>query len=200
MEIKREDTNESKVLPFRTGDQGSWIAEWPFHQGCKERYCFAGFLKDETESDQEYFIQYRIINRKAFGHKQILKMSITDLESGHCYSCEKEEFISMDEVGKVRTKSSMVSPDLDNQRWFLYARTKQFSFRFHMKSAKVPNESADSDKILRGIGVINNGENRTFSFSDLPTRGTLFFHRDDGSTKMVRCKGYMWFEKEYGSS
>lgn len=200
MKINRVHVNESKAVLFRTGDCGSWIAEWPLHQGCNERYCFTGFLKDEDDPDHEYFIQYRVMKWSTFKHRQMLNMSITNLKSGNCYSCKKEESINMDEVGKVRTKSSIIAPDFEYHRWFLYARTEEFSFRLHLNPVSVSEWSADSTRTPQGIDTAINWKNRTFSLSDLAARGTLFFHQDDGATKMVRCEGTMWFEKEYGSS
>lgn len=196
--MNRMHANEYKRVLFREGGRGSWVEEWPFHEGCNERYCFMGFLKDETDPDHEYFIQYRVLMQKALKHRQRIKMSVTDLKSGTYYFSEKVESISMDEAGKVRTKSSIIAPDFEDHRWYLYARTEEFSFRLHMNPGRVTDWSAETDRIPQGNGQAIDWENRTFSLSDLLAWGVLFFHRPDGSTKMVRCEGSMWFEKEYG--
>lgn len=195
--MNRMHANEYKRVPFREGEHGSWVEEWPFHQGCNERVCFTGFLTELFAPDQEYFVRYTILRRKA-SEKQVLKILVTDLKSGHSFSYEEEEFISMDEVGVVRTNSSMIVPDFEHPRLFLHARTERLSMRFHMVTDGAPVWSDYVGNWTRNIEMKGEWANKRYAWNNLDARGVLFFHQEDGTTKTVRCKGKMWFDKEFG--
>jgi hypothetical protein len=184
--MNRVRANEYKTVPFQECGHGSWVEEWSFHQGCNERICFTGFLTELFAPDQEYFVRYTVLRKNA-PEKQLLKILITDLKSGESYSYEEEEFISMDEVGAVRTNSSMIVPDFEHPRLFLHARTEEFSMRFHMMTDRVP---VWADTVSHPV--------KRYSWNNLDAKGVLFFHQKDGPTKMVRCKGKMWFDKGFG--
>lgn len=191
-------SNEYRIVPFRANEHGTWINEWLLHQGCNDRYSFTGYVYDGNAPEHEYFIQYRYMIMNVPEQTQKLRVSITDLKTGSCYFYEEDEYISIDEIGVVRTNSSIILPSFDDQGLFLHVRTKSFSFRLRMTSCNPPVWCTEPGARHGGTSSYIESGNICYSLSQLATKGKLFFHKDDGTTTMVKCEGRMWFDKEYG--
>lgn|GEM_PF-2839267 len=194
--VNRISSNEIRTIPFVLERDTMLKDDWPMHEQCNDWYGFIGFLKDKQSPNHEFFFRYRYERTKDLRDMQQITIQITDLLTGSYYSYKQDEFASIDELGKIRTNSSIISPDFDQKSIQLYAGSDNFVVRMRLSYDKI---SIQKTKAMKNIVGKKESEytNMQYSLHRLPAEGKLFLNNQD---HIIAYTGEIFLEREFGPS
>ena len=194
--VNRISSNEIRTVPFVLERESMLKDEWPMHEQCNDWYGFMGFLKEKQSPDHELFFRYRYERTKDLRDMQQITIQITDLLTGSYYSYKQDEFASIDELGKIRTNSSIISPDFDQKSIQLYAGSDNFVVRMRLSYDKI---SIQKTKAMKHVVGKKETEytNMQYSMHRLPAEGKLFLNNQD---HIIAYTGEIFLEREFGPS
>lgn len=194
--VNRISSNEIRTVPFVLERESILKDEWPMHEQCNDWYGFTGFLIAKQSSSHEFFFRYRYERTKRLGDMQQITIQITDLMTGNYYSYKQDEFASMDELGRIRTNSSIISPDFYQKSIQLYAGSDDFVIRMRLSFDKKSIQNTKPIKCFSNIKKTGSA-NLQYSLHRLPAEGKIFLSDQDDA---IAYTGEIYLEREFGPS
>ena len=191
-----------KLIPYRELDHGDFDEEWPPHKKASGWWYITGYLADKQDPGHLYSYQYTVAQGQVLGKKvYILHMALSDLKDDtHLFKQEarlrrgKKIRASHEEVVyEPYTKLTKEQKQLN-----LEITTDEFNLNLVMQNNKGAIWHCDNGVLV--MGLPNDPKQRTvyYSYTNLPTEGTLIIRDKSGQTRKLEVVGKSWFDRQYG--
>ena len=189
-------------IPYREINHGKFDEEWPPHEKASGWWYITGYLGDKQNPDHLYSYQYTVAQGLVLGKRvYILHMALSDLDDDtHLFKQEtrlrrgKKIQANYNEV--VYAPYTVLSK---NQKQLnLEINTDEFELNLILEKGKGAIWHCDNGVLA--MGLPNDPKQRTvyYSYTNMPTEGTLNIRKKSGQTLELEVIGKSWFDRQYG--
>ncbi len=189
-----------EIRKYDVDHLSSFTDEWNLHNGCSEWWYCTGFL--ETEDKKKFSYQFTLINTFiAEGMTvKVLMLALTDLQTGeHHYSqtpAMSGEGIILEQNKLSFHNKALV--DVVQNGMHIKLNHKAFSLDLELENGKGAFWHCDNGKLY--MGTVDEKETTYYySYTNMPTKGTLSLIQEDGAVKTCKVTGKTWFDKQGGT-
>jgi len=190
------------LIPYRELDHGKFDEEWPPHKKASGWWYITGYLADKQNPDHLYSYQYTVAQGQVLGKRvYILHMALSDLvDDSHLFKQEAR----LRRGNKVQATHDKVvyapytTLSKDQNQLNLEITTDEFDLSLVLKKEK--NAIWHCDNGVLAMGLPNDPKQRTvyYSYTNLPTEGTLIIRNNSGHSRELEVVGKSWFDRQYG--
>jgi predicted secreted hydrolase len=190
------------TIMYREKNHGTFDEEWPPHKKASGWWYITGYLSDKQNPNHLYSYQYTVAQGQVLGKRvYILHMAFSDLEDDtHLFKQEvrlwrgKKIRANYDEVVYVPyTILSKKQKELN-----LEITTEEFDLHLVLQKGKEAIWHCDNGVLAMGLSSDPKQRTVYYSYTNLPTEGTLIIRDKSGQTRELEVVGKSWFDRQYG--
>jgi predicted secreted hydrolase len=189
------------LLPYRQETHGSFDEEWGSHRGVNDWWYVTGYLRETECPDRLYSYQFTVFNPRHFRKLfYVLNLAFTDMQTGeHLFQYKIRlpgrqtgihggdvKFLPLAELQK----------GADGMR--LTGQIKGTEFNLRLGLGKGAFWHGDNGVVV--IGLPENLQQRAvyYSYTNLPTSGSIKFTDKAGNRRECHVTGKSWFDRQWG--
>jgi predicted secreted hydrolase len=198
---RRTLENRNVLIPYREKDHGSFNDEWPSHRGANDWWYVTGYLHDVKKPEILYSYQFTVINVKHFGKMSyLLHVAFTDMQTGaHVFErrlrlANRKTFVNGDTVSFV--PFSLLQRGANEMN--LMAKTKDLELNLRLNIGKGAFWHADNGVLVMGLPDDDQQRTVYYSYTNMPTSGTVSLTGASGRLELLEVKGKSWFDRQWG--
>lgn len=193
-------------VEYREEDHGTFVEEFPPHKKSCGWWYITGYLTDTNNPENMYSYQFTQISLRNLPFPlnivplYNLQLAVTDLQTGEHFF---ETFIAPVGSGAwansdkvVFLSHSILKRNEDSMD--LTTDMKKMDLDLHLDNGK--GASWHCDNGILAMGMPDDPEQRTvyYSYTNMPTTGTLKIKGDDGEEVTLEVEGKSWFDRQWG--
>ncbi len=194
------------TIPYKQEDHGTFNEEFPPHEDVCGWWYITGYLKDVNNPENMYTYQFTQLNLRnlPFPLKSTplyhLQLAYTDLQTKehffehHTTPVGGRAWANYDKVGFQ--PFSLLTRNDDSMD--LQTDMEKASFLLHLDNGK--GASWHCDNGVLAMGMPDDPDQRTvyYSYTNMPTTGTLTIKNEEGEDVVLQVEGKSWFDRQWG--
>lgn len=193
---------EFKRIPYRESNHGSFDEEWAPHKKSSGWWYITGYFSDKNNPDTLYSFQYTVAQGRIYGiTAYILHMGLTDFQKKSHLFKQKVQLRRKNKIGATNDKvifSPYTTLSKAQNQLKLDISTNDFDLDLVLQENKAAVWHCDNG--ILAMGLPNDPKQRTvyYSYTNLPTEGTLSIHDKSGQSQKIEVIGKSWFDRQWG--
>ncbi|MFX0094069.1 MAG: lipocalin-like domain-containing protein [Candidatus Hodarchaeota archaeon] len=190
------------LIPYRESNHGTFDEEWSPHKKTSGWWYITGYLADKQNPEHLYSYQYTVAQGQVFGKSiYILHIGLTDLqENKHFF----KQGVRLRRGKNVRANQDTViyaphaTLSKEQKQFKLSINLSEFDLDLLLQKGKDAFWHCDNGVLV--MGLPDDPKQRTvyYSYTNLPTEGTLTIQNKSGQTCELEVVGKSWFDRQYG--
>ena len=192
---------KSVMIPYRQENHGDFDAEWPIQRRISGWWYITGYFTEAGKPERLYSYQFTVIKPWIYGISPfVLQLAVTDIQTSKHYFRQQVKFSNKDIYVTENMVNYLSAARLERQanRMLVHAQTDLFEFDLDLNKGKGAFWHGDD-----GVLVMGNPEKpaeRTvyYSYTNMPTTGTVTLHTPEGENRTMQITGKSWFDRQLG--
>ncbi len=195
-------SKQDLIIPYRERDHGTFDEEWPRHKKTSGWWYITGYFTDKQNPDHLYSYQYTVAQGQIVGiTAHILHMAFTDFQDrSHLFKQTvqlrkgKNIHANRDEV-VFAPWTSLVK---EEKQFKLAMNAPEFDLNLVLQKGKGAIWHCDNGVLV--MGLPDDPKQRTvyYSYTNMPTEGTVVVRDETGQARTVEVVGKSWFDRQWG--
>jgi predicted secreted hydrolase len=194
---------DSKFIPYRQEDHGSFEEEWAPHYDVSGWWYLTGMLHNVENPDLLYAYQYTVFHMvfPRSDHSYIYSLTLIDLQTGQRLTDLK---LNLKEDLGIYANENTVSflPWSTLIRgeagMTLSAMGTGMRFELEIDMGKGAFWHGDNGVLVMACPDIPQARTVYYSYTNMPTTGTLTFTDEEGEKAVLEVEGQSWFDRQWG--
>ena len=190
------------LIPYREANHGTFDEEWLPHRNMSGWWYITGYLFDKNHPDHLYSFQYTVAQGHIYGiTPYILHIGLTDFQKNSHFFNQTVRLRRKNNVG-ANNHEVVYNPYAtlikDNKALSLAITTSEFNLHLNMQKNKGAFWHCNNGVLV--MGLPNDPKQRTvyYSYTNLPSEGTLTIHDTTGAAQTIEVIGKSWFDRQWG--
>ena len=190
------------TIPYRETDHGDFEEEWLPHKKMSGWWYITGYLADKENPEYMYSYQYTVAQGRIYGKTiYILHIALTDLQKNKHFFKQEVRLLKGKKV-QANNNEIIYEPftklTKEQDQFVLEMNTDEFDLNLKLQKGK--GAIWHCDKGILAMGLPNDTQQRTvyYSYTNLPSEGTLTIRDEKGQTQELVVSGKSWFDRQWG--
>ncbi len=191
-----------KPVPYRQETHGTFADEFPPHEGVNGWWYVTGYLEDAANPSDVYAFQYTQFNIRKLTRIPVyaLQVTVTNLRTGEHFM----QFWFGVAGCRVYADADRVSfqphalLERSNNGMQMTARINRAALDLRFDFAKDAVWHGDEGVLVMGLPEDPVQRTVYYSYTNMPTSGTLRLRQPNGDCKTLTVTGKSWFDRQWG--
>ncbi len=190
------------LIPYREKKHGGFDEEWPRHQGANDWWYITGYLKDAAKPDNLYCYQFTVFNPRTLRKKvYVLHLTFSDLQTGQHKFVLK---VRPGGFGKIKVGENSVAYlpyawlGKKDGEMALNAAAGDLKLNLVLQKGKGAFWHGENGVLAMGLPADHRQRTVYYSYTNMPTAGTLIFKDGNGQARELKVTGKSWFDRQWG--